>query len=134
MVTFLSTIDSLAVVPCPQIVEHGAVWSELWLWVALAEAVVIVLLLAALRYRTSTAYRQKQEVLAEMPDFGNVLSSAFHAEQLYRELIRRCHPDRYAPDQTKMMLANELAAQLAKHKHNLKELKRIEKEIQIRLY
>lgn len=129
----LLTIDSLALAPSVQASSHPVASGNLWLWVAIVELVIIFLLLAVLRYRSSTAYRQKQEVLAETPDFGNILSSAFHAKSLYDRLIRQCHPDRFAPDEAKMAVANELSARIAKHKHNIKELQLIEQEILTRL-
>lgn len=133
MFYILSTADSLALDLHAIDVARATETLSPWLWIAIVEAIIILVLLAILHYRSSTAYKQKQEILAETPDFGNILSSAFHAEQLYRDLIRKCHPDRYAPNQEKMVVANELAGQLSKYKHNLKELKRVEYEIQTRL-
>ena len=129
----LLTIDSLALTPPAQALDHPVVSGNPWLWVAVVELIIIFLLLAMLHYRNGAAYRKKQEVLAETPDFENILSSAFHAKSLYDKLIRQCHPDRFAPDEVKMAVASELSARIAKHKHNMKELQLLEQEIQTRL-
>ena len=60
-------------------------------------------------------------------DFGNIINSAFHAEELYKVLIRKCHPDRFPGDETLIKIATELSAEITKNKNNLQELKKLQK-------
>ena len=61
-------------------------------------------------------------------DFGNTIKSSFHAETLYKELMRKCHPDLFAPDEIKMRVANEITMRISKNKNDLKELEKIKEE------
>ena len=61
-------------------------------------------------------------------DFQNTVNSMFNAEPLYKELIVKCHPDRFAPDEAKMAIANELSMQITKNKQNIKCLEALRQE------
>ena len=119
--------DSLAVA-LPTIAAAGHT-KDMWMWVAVAEAAVILILLLALLHKRSKFHNRKAEILAEQPDFGNIFNSAFNAEPLYKELSRKCHPDRFAPDVKKMAVADELFQRVTKNRNNIKELQALKEEI-----
>ena len=126
MITLLQQ-DSLAVTLPKLAAESSAV--NVWMWVAIAETAIILILLLALLQKQSSFHKRKAEILAEQPDFGNIFNSAFNAEPLYKELSRKCHPDRFAPDAKKMAIADELFQRVTKNRNNIKELQALKEEI-----
>lgn len=116
-----------------------AAGSAVWMIIALAELAVIVGLLLALAAgrRRKGAHgdlaRIKREALEGEVDMDNIVSGAFRANDLYKRLIRTYHPDRYAGDEGKVAVANEIASRITKNKHNYKALLEIEKEAEQRL-
>lgn len=101
-----------------------------WMVISIIEFAVIVILLLG---RTTKHYdkrsRVKQQVKSEGDiDFGNIVNSAFGAEALYKELIRKCHPDRFAPDAEKMAIANDITERLGKNKNDIKKLNELKVE------
>ncbi|MBR1851549.1 MAG: hypothetical protein IJ789_09330, partial [Bacteroidales bacterium] len=101
---------------------------------ALIEFVVIVALLIGRKQGDSGKSELKRKVMAEgNVDFGNTVNSMFNAEPLYKELIVKCHPDRFAPDEAKMAIANELTMQISKNKQNIKCLEALRQEAKNKL-
>lgn len=96
---------------------------NIWLIVAIVELLIIVILLLARGKQNNAKVLAKKRVLAEgQIDMQNIVTSAFNAEPIYKELIIKCHPDRFAPNEEKMAIADELSKQIRKNKHDLKEL------------
>lgn len=96
-----------------------------WMIIAILEMAVIVVLIFSRWYNTKNHARiiAKKEVMSEGEiDFQNAINSAFHAQELYKWLIVRCHPDRFAPNAELMNTANELCTRITKNKNNLKQL------------
>lgn len=52
---------------------------------------------------------------------GNLMNSINNSSELYKELSRKCHPDRFvnSPDQK---LAEEIFQEIARHKRNHEKL------------
>lgn len=59
-------------------------------------------------------------------DFDNVINSSFHAQQLFSDLKRKCHPDRFPNDEQKKDLALQLFQEVMKCKSDYKKLKELE--------
>ena len=90
---------------------------NVWMIVAIVELVIIVMLLMLRKPKDNRLSDIKKQVLAEGEiDFANLVNSSFNAEGLYKELLVKCHPDRFAPDEGKMAIANELSAKVTKNK------------------
>ena len=66
-------------------------------------------------------------------DFENIMNSAFQSDQLYHELIRRCHPDLFATDSFKQHIANDLSQRITQNKVNYKVLQDLKKEAEEKL-
>ena len=97
-----------------------------WMVVAIAEFVIIICALFAHRNKASKKWDIKRLVKKEGDiNFANVIASSFGAEALYKELIRKCHPDRFAPDANKVAIANDITERLGKYKHDLNKLKEL---------
>lgn len=131
MVTLLQQ-DSLAMQSLPTLTTESNTFN-IWMWLAIVEAIIIAILLLTLMYKKSSFHKRKTEILAEQPDFGNILNSAFNAESLYKELSRQCHPDRFAPNKQKMAIANELFQRVSKNRNNIKALQDLKIEISQKL-
>ena len=97
-----------------------------WMIISIVEFVVI--LLSFYRFNNKRN-RVKQRIKNEGDiDFANIVDSAFGAERMYKKLIRQCHPDRFAPDENKMAIANDITERLGKYKNDLKGLEMLKTE------
>ncbi len=105
-----------------------------WMIIAIVELAVIIGLLVSRSKRNDKRAEIKRKVMEEGDvDFANIMNSSFNAERLYKELIRKCHPDRFAPDAERMAIANELSTLITKNKHNIKRLEALRNEAQNKL-
>lgn len=97
--------------------------------VAIAEFVFIIYLLLAHLNKMSKKRNIKKQVKNEGNiNFDNIIASSFGADALYKELIRKCHPDRFAPDANKVAIANDITERLGKYKHDLNKLNELKQE------
>lgn len=100
-----------------------------WMIIAIVELVIIVALLFSKGKLDDKKRSIKRQVREEGDiNFGNVIASSFGAESLYKDLIRKCHPDRFAPDEKKVAIANDISERLGKYKHDLKKLNELKEE------
>ena len=131
MDTLQQTIADTTAIVAEQATQNGI---NVWLIIALAEFAVIVALLIRRNHGDNRKSNLKRKVLAEGDvDFENTVNSMFNSEPLYRELIVKCHPDRFAPDEAKMAIANELSMQITKNRQNIKRLKALCQEAKTKL-
>ena len=109
--------------------ENFLDWSiDAWTVISALEfAVIMFLIFMALRRREPTPRMaaMKKNIISEKVDFGNILDSAFHAEELYEQLKVKCHPDRFIGDERKNAAALEIFQQLGQYRHDIKALDRI---------
>ena len=107
---------------------------NVWMIVAIVELVIIVMLLMLRKPKDNRLSDIKKQVLAEGEiDFANLVNSSFNAEGLYKELLVKCHPDRFAANSEMMAIANELSAKITKNKHDIKQLKALKEEARNKL-
>jgi len=126
MDTLQQTVSDTTAMVAEQAIQSGI---NLWMIIALAEFVIIVALLIVRNSSDDKKSELKRKVMAEgNVDFQNTVNSMFNAEPLYKELIVKCHPDRFAPDEAKMAIANELSMQITKNKQNIKCLEALRQE------
>lgn len=126
MDTLQQTISDTTAIVSEQAIHSGI---NVWMIIALAEFAIIVALLIVRNSRDDKKSELKRKVMAEgNVDFQNTVNSMFNAEPLYKELIVKCHPDRFAPDEAKMAIANELSMQITKNKQNIKCLEALRQE------
>lgn len=109
--------------------------SSLWIIIAVLEFLIILYLLL-FRNRKGVDSNTRKRILNEDVDFGNLINSAFHSEELWNSLRKKCHPDRFGGDEKKIKIAGEIQAAINENKNNVKvlhELKiRAEKELDIK--
>ena len=65
-----------------------------------------------------------------------MINSSFNSQQLYDELKKKCHPDRFPNDNDKNSIAIKLFQEISENKNNSKRLSEIkevaEKKLQIK--
>ena len=109
--------------------ENFLDWSiDAWTVISALEfAVIMFLIFMALRRREPTPRMaaMKKNIISEKVDFGNILHSAFHAEELYDQLKVKCHPDRFIGDERKNAAALGIFQKLGQYRHDIKALERI---------
>lgn len=112
---------------------------NIWLWIACGELIVILVLAAKLLNRkTREKYllrqRFKADALQQEVNMADVMGNIFQARQLYDQLKRQCHPDRFI-DPDLRSRADQLFQQITESKRNyarLQELKtQAEQELNI---
>lgn len=107
---------------------------NLWMIIAIVELVIIIVLITLIKSSNNSRSEIKKKVLAEGDiDFSNLVNSSFNAEGLYRDILIKCHPDRFSPDTEKMVIANELSAKITKNKHDIKRLEELKEEAKTKL-
>ncbi len=100
-----------------------------WMIIAIIELVVIIVLLFSKIKSDSNKQNVKKKVMEEGEiDWDNTIKSSFGAEHLYKELVKKCHPDRFEPDKEKVAIANDITERLGKHKYDLEILDDIKEE------
>ncbi len=110
---------------------------SIWFWVSVIELLVILFLLL-LRKRKKTAINDKRqqfkkEAMNEKVDFNNIINSSFQAQEMYNNLKKKCHPDRFPTDSDKNKIALELFQEITKNKTNYKKLLELQEEAKTKL-
>lgn len=104
-----------------------------WLGGVLAAGVIS---LGLLKHRNSEYYRLKQKLKSESVDFDGVINNVFHSQELYDELKKKVHPDRFVTQPELINKATEIFALIVKNKFNHKTLcelkERAEKELSLK--
>ncbi|MBO6118160.1 MAG: hypothetical protein J6P44_06430 [Bacteroidales bacterium] len=99
-----------------------------WFYIAITEFVAIVFVVVLYlkeKYKHSKKSELKQKFGNKEIDFGNVMMSSFHAKEVYDELIKKCHPDRFVGDEHKTEIANKLSQEITENKNNYKRLEEL---------
>ena len=100
-----------------------------WMIIAIAELVIILALLLTKRKTDNKRSAIKRQVMKEGEiNFDNLIASSFGAKALYDELITKCHPDRFAPEEGKVAVANDITERLGKYKHDIQKLNELKVE------
>lgn len=107
-----------------------------WMLIAVIELFIIIVLLFKRKKETNKTKKQmiKEQVLSEEAiDFNNIINSSFNAKQVYDQLIRECHPDRFPNNPTKQQIALNLSQEVVKNKGNLNRLEELRNEVKLQL-
>lgn len=110
--------------------------ASFWMILAGVEFLFIIyLLLISKRKKIDSNLRAK--VMNENVDFDNLINSAFHAEKLWEDLRKKCHPDCFGGDEKKILIAGEIQASINGNKTDLKLLQdlkiRAENELGVKI-
>lgn len=115
--------------------SEGADNFNIWLWIAIAEFVIIVLLILfkMINVKPSKMQLEKEEAINKEVDFSNIINSSFNSTELYKVLIGKCHPDKFATDPYLNAIADKLFQEITQNKTNVKRLEEIKKEAKDKL-
>lgn len=113
-----------------QMQQTSSTGINIWLIVAIVEfAVIVYLLLTKLNISNSKKAQIKNEVMQEGSiDFSNVLNNAFNSKEIYDDLKKKCHPDRFVDDAEREAIANELFQRITQNQHNIDNLRKLREE------
>lgn len=128
MITIFQIQDSVHVIQNSLEQSSALADNRVWFWVAIVEAICITLLLLVIVSRskyTQAQLRFKSEAKKSEIDFDNVIASSFHANDLYNQLKKVCHPDRFTANPAIMAKADELFQQITQSKHDYKKLQEL---------
>ena len=113
-----------------QMQQTSSTGINIWLIVTIVEfAVIVYLLLTKLNISNSKKAQIKNEVMQEGSiDFSNVLNNAFNSKEIYDDLKKKCHPDRFVDDAEREAIANELFQRITQNQHNIDNLRKLREE------
>lgn len=100
---------------------------NIWFWLFIMETIILLILLSRKKKREKDTLFQTAINLSkneEKESMNNVVNSIFKSKQLYDELKKKCHPDRFL-DKERNAIANELFQELTKNKANYDALRKI---------
>ena len=110
-----------------------------WMWVALAEFVAIVLLFLRLKKHKKThvnvgSFSKKDLEITDKAnaDMGNLMNSITKSRELYKELSRKYHPDRFV-NTPLYETAQELFQRITESKRSYRQLSLLKEEAIVKL-
>ena len=129
-------IDSLTTIQNSQTTENiESVFIEsnpLWFWIALIEFIIILFSLfkknkkkSSLDFADLSREKVKSAKMASI-DMGNLMDSINNSRDLYKELSRSCHPDKYI-NSDKQKVAEDIFQNITKFKRDFRKLSELKK-------
>ncbi|MFT5213132.1 MAG: hypothetical protein ACI9WV_000848 [Patiriisocius sp.] len=129
-------IDSLTTIQNSQTTENiESVFIEsnpLWFWIALIEFIIILFFLfkknkkkSSLDFADLSREKVKSAKMASI-DMGNLMDSINNSRDLYKELSRSCHPDKYI-NSDKQKVAEDIFQNITKFKRDFRKLSELKK-------
>lgn len=105
----------------------------IWFWIALVEFIVMAFLIIKIKKTKKekpSANLSKNKIRdaknADV-DMNNLLNSINNSRQLYKELSRACHPDRFI-NSDKQDIAQEIFQEISKNKRDFKILSKLKEQ------
>ncbi|OBX22199.1 MULTISPECIES: J domain-containing protein [Bizionia] len=100
---------------------------SIWFWIALAELIIIAFLIITIKKKQKSlkfADLSKDKIRNAKKsdiDMDNLMNSINSSKDLYKELSRTCHPDRFI-NSDKQNIAEEIFQEISKNKRDFKNL------------
>jgi uncharacterized protein YozE (UPF0346 family) len=127
MKNILLQVKADSVVVAETISNTDSTTFSIWFWVAIIEFVIIVFLVLKLKKKGKdlkfgdlSKDKMRDAKKADV-DMDNLMNSINGSKDLYKELSRTCHPDRFI-NSDKQKLAEEIFQDISKHKRDFKKL------------
>lgn len=111
---------------------------SIWFWISIIEFLIIILLIVKLRWKSSNltfseiSNDKKRKAKSTEIDMENLMNSINISKELYKELSRACHPDRFVNSE-KQKIAVEIFQEISKNKRNYKVLQELKRKAIIEL-
>ena len=96
---------------------------SIWLWIAVIELLIIVFLLWRLfkvkqKFKEPDLLKEKlRQAKGSNVDMNNLMNSINGSKDLYKELSRKCHPDRFVNSE-KQIIAEEIFQEISNNKRD----------------
>jgi hypothetical protein len=113
-------------------VEKISTLNSIWFWIAIIELLIIVLLFYKLKTKKPKSKLSDLEIQGIKKskeseiNMDNLMNNIHSSKPLYRELSRKCHPERFVNDD-RQDLAQEIFKEITKHEKNFEQLERLKK-------
>lgn len=98
-----------------------------WPWIAAVELGIIVFITVKLLSKNRKQMEARELLMMEEAksskfDTDNLVKSIYKSQELYKRLSSKCHPDRFANDEEKRVVADKLFREITKNKRNYSKL------------
>lgn len=105
---------------------------SIWFWIAIIEFILLVWLLLKLqkqkRQKLDLSNVKKSDLNKSKDiDMDNLMYSIHHSRELYKELSKNCHPDRFV-NTLLQPIAEEIFQRISSNKRNYKQLLDLKEE------
>jgi leucyl aminopeptidase len=116
--------DSLAVATAS---SSSGLLSSTWFWIAIVELFIIIFLLVRLKKKkTELAFSdlpkdKMKNAKSSLIDMDNLMNSINGSRDLYKELSKACHPDKFVNTE-KQKIAEDIFQEISKDKRNFEKL------------
>lgn len=116
--------DSLAVATAS---SSNGLLSSTWFWIAIVELLIIIFLLVRLKKKkTELAFSdlpkdKMKNAKSSSIDMDNLMNSINGSRDLYKELSKACHPDKFVNTE-KQKIAEDIFQEISKDKRNFEKL------------
>ncbi|HOZ83451.1 MAG TPA: hypothetical protein PKU82_11060 [Bacteroidia bacterium] len=123
IIFFLLQIDTTNVATLK---VSNSIWTSWWFWIAVLEFAIIILLLMRKKQNSNLAFSDlkkntiKNSKKADI-DMDNLMQSIHGSGELYKELSRRCHPDRFV-NSPKQKIAEEIFQEISNNRRDFEKL------------
>lgn len=121
----MSTLLSVAQKIIP--VEKISTFNSIWFWITIVELVLILILVYKIKSKKNIPELSDLESKIIMNskknniDMDNLMNSIHNSRGLYKELSKKCHPDRFIND-PKQKNAEEIFQEITKNERNFEKL------------
>ncbi|WP_264520948.1 molecular chaperone DnaJ [Flavobacterium sp. N1994] len=109
------------------LVEKITLFNSVWFWIAIVELAVILFLIHKLKRKMKVSTLSDLETKniknskKSNVDMDNLINSIHNSRTLYKELSKKCHPDKFIND-SKQKVAEEIFQEITKNERNFEKL------------
>jgi hypothetical protein len=109
------------------VIEQGLISNSIWFWIALVEILIIIALIYKVYLKkeglnlTYLETNKLKDSKKNNINMDNLMNSIHNSRTLYKELSKKCHPDRFINDQ-KQKKAEEIFQEISKNERNFEKL------------
>jgi hypothetical protein len=121
----MDTTQIVQLINISEVPENVSESISVWFWVALGEMFFILLLLLLKQKKQKSDFvgvsKSDFKEAGQNADMKNLVNSIAKSQTLYKELSRKCHPDRFV-NTPLQVIAEELFQEISLNKRNYKKL------------
>lgn len=111
-------------------IEKISMLNSVWFWIALLELALIIFLIFRLKSKknklglSEMETNQIKESKGANIDMDNLINSIHNSKNLYKELSKKCHPDRFINNPLQKN-AEEIFQEITKNERNFEKLSKL---------